>query len=128
MFQVSNTKRKLFMPNLSLNMLRKKPLKSLTILFILACALMMQGCGSRTISSNLVIPTIPELPANLSTPCQKPSKLEDGKAGTLLMWNVANIPKMHECDWKHEGVVEAYSGVRQVMLDFAKEVEAMKKK
>ena len=44
------------------------------------------------------------------------------------MWNVENIPKMHECDWKHEGVVEAYNGVRQVMIDFAKEMEAMKKK
>ena len=44
------------------------------------------------------------------------------------MWNVENIPKMHECDWKHEGVVEAYNCVRQVMVDFAKEVEAMKKK
>lgn len=44
------------------------------------------------------------------------------------MWNVTNIPKVHECDWKHESVVEAYNGVRQVMIDFAKEVEAMKKK
>ena len=44
------------------------------------------------------------------------------------MWNVENIPKINECDWKHEGVVEAYNGVRQVMVDFAKEVEAMKKK
>ena len=88
----------------------------------------MQGCNSPTISSNLVIPTIPQLPANLSSPCQKLTKLEDGKAGTLLLWNVTNIPKATECDWKHEGVVEAYNGVRQVMIDFAKEVEAMKKK
>ncbi len=69
-----------------------------------------------------------ELPANLAAPCQKLTKLDDGKAGTILMWNVTNIPKVHECDWKHEGVVEAYNGVRQVMIDFAKEVEAMKKK
>lgn len=69
-----------------------------------------------------------ELPADLSSPCQKLTKLEDGKAGTLLMWNVTNIPKATECDWKHEGVVEAYNGVRQVMADFAKELEAMKKK
>lgn len=44
------------------------------------------------------------------------------------MWNVTNIPKMNECSWKHDATVEAYNNVRQVMIDFAKEVEAMKKK
>lgn len=71
---------------------------------------------------------VPELPANLASPCQKLTKLDDGKAGTLLMWNVTNIPKMNECSWKHDATVEAYNNVRQVMIDFAKEVEAMKKK
>ena len=74
------------------------------------------------------MPTIPQLPANLASDCEELSKLEDGKAGTILMWNVTNIPKAVDCKHKHAAIREAYNNMRGVLLEFSADVEKAKKK
>ena len=126
MYQACAMKKKSFKQNRSLNMLQKKPLRSLIVLSILTCVLIVMGCTSPTPSSNLIIPTVTPLPASLSTDCEKLTPLEGTTGKDLLSWNINNIPKAKECEWKHAAVRDSYNAVVKVMSDFNKEMEELK--
>lgn len=65
--------------------------------------LFLSGCGVFKRQSDL-----PEIPANLATPCPPLPQIDSGDAGPMLKWGVVSTKQYADCQSRHKRLVEAW--------------------
>lgn len=79
-------------------------MKSLPIVLSAALALLASACSTTPYPAQVQRPPIP---ANLITPCERPSPLMDGSFPELVVKLVESSAKLSECAAKHDALVKA---------------------
>ncbi len=78
-------------------------MSSIKLSIVIGLVLPMMGCGVFKPPSDL-----PEIPANLATPCPPLQQIDSGDAGSLLKWGVVSVKQYAECQSRHKRLVEAW--------------------